>query len=169
VLNEAVTTDVARVLAELVDTALADDWNEDGPTMALLWEAPDDPDDVRIALRRLEGSIEDELAPLGDLGAYLAVAHSTVTRQPPEDLLPHSDGTACASRSPSTTDPKPASSGTTTVQPNGWARSTSPSSCSSARSSALNPESQGDAMAGSEVATNSAMAVVNCWRLVSQA
>jgi hypothetical protein len=94
VLNEAVTTDVARVLAELVDTALADDWNEDGPTMALLWEAPDDPDDVRIALRRLEGSIEDELAPLGDLGAYLAVAHSTVTRQPPADLLPHSDGTA---------------------------------------------------------------------------
>jgi hypothetical protein len=92
VLNEAVTTDVARVLAELVDTALADDWNEDGPTMALLWEASDDPDDVRIAVKRLEGRLEDELAPLGDLGAYLAVAHSTVTRQPPAELLGHSDG-----------------------------------------------------------------------------
>jgi hypothetical protein len=91
-LNEAVTTDVARVLAELVDTALADDWNEDVPTMALLWEGSDDPDDLRVAVRRLEGSVEDELAPLGELGAYLAVAHSTVTRQPPEELLGSSDG-----------------------------------------------------------------------------
>ena len=44
-LNGAVTTDVARVLAELVDTALADNWDEDVPTMALLWETFEDPDD----------------------------------------------------------------------------------------------------------------------------
>jgi hypothetical protein len=86
-LNEAVTTDVARVLAELVDTALADNWDEDVPTMALLWEASEDPDDLRIAVKPLEGSIEEELAPLADLGSYLAVAHSTVTRQPPLALL----------------------------------------------------------------------------------
>ncbi|MCA1844008.1 MAG: hypothetical protein LC792_12660 [Actinobacteria bacterium] len=91
-LNEAVTTDVARVLAELVDTALADDWNEDLPTMALLWESSEDPDDLRIAVRRLEASVEDELAPLGELGPYLAVAHSTVTCQPPAEVLGHSDG-----------------------------------------------------------------------------
>ena len=90
--NEVVTTDVARVLAELVDTALADDWDEGRPAMALLWESSDDPDDLRIAVRRLEGSVEDELAPLSDLGGYLAVAHSTVTRHPPAELLPNSDG-----------------------------------------------------------------------------
>jgi hypothetical protein len=93
-LNEAVTTDVARVLAELVDTALADNWDEDVPTMALLWEASDDPDDLRIAVKRLESSIEDELAPLRDLGPYLAVAHSSVTRQPLAELQPHPDGAA---------------------------------------------------------------------------
>ena len=91
-LNEAVTTDVARVLAELVDTALADNWDEDVPTMALLWETYEDADDLRIAVKTLEGSIEDELAPLRDLGPYLAVAHSTVTRQPPAGLLGHCDG-----------------------------------------------------------------------------
>jgi hypothetical protein len=91
-LNEAVTTDVARVLAELVDTALADHWNEGEPTMALLWQASGDPDDLRIAVKRLEGTVEDELAPMSDLGGYLAVAHSTVTRHPPTELLPQSDG-----------------------------------------------------------------------------
>jgi hypothetical protein len=85
-LNEAVTIDVARVLAELVDTALADNWDEDVPTMALLWEASDDPDDLRIAVKTLERGIEDELAPLADLGGYLAIAHSTATRQPPPAL-----------------------------------------------------------------------------------
>ena len=93
-LNEAVAVDVARVLAELVDTALADEWNDDVPTMALLWEASDDPDDLRIAVKRLEGSIEDELAPLAGLGDYLAMAHSTVTRQPPAELRAHADGEA---------------------------------------------------------------------------
>jgi hypothetical protein len=91
-LNEAVTTDVARVLAELVNTALVDNWDEDVPTMALLWESFDDPDDLRIAVKTLEGSIEDEVAPLRDLGPYLAVAHSAVTRQPHADLLSHCDG-----------------------------------------------------------------------------
>jgi hypothetical protein len=90
-LNGAVTTDVARVLAELVDTALADNWDEDAATMALLWETFEDPDDLRIAIKTLEGSIEDELAPLRDLGPYLAVAHSTVARQPPAGLLGHCD------------------------------------------------------------------------------
>jgi hypothetical protein len=93
-LNEAVTTDVARVLAELVDTALADDWNEGSPTMAVLWEASEGPDDLRIAVKRLEGSVEDELAPLCELGGYLAVAHSMVTRRPPAEVLGHSDGAA---------------------------------------------------------------------------
>ena len=91
-LNEAVTTDVARVLAELVDTALADDWKDDVATMALLWESPEDPDDLRIAVKRLEGSVEAELASLGELGDHLAVAHSTVTRRPPAELLAHADG-----------------------------------------------------------------------------
>ena len=89
--NEAVPTDVARVLAELVDTALADEWNDHGPTMALLWQTSDDPDDLRVAVKHLDGSIEEELAQLADLGGYLAVAHSTVTRQPPAELVPLSD------------------------------------------------------------------------------
>jgi hypothetical protein len=92
VLNEAVTTDVARVLAELVDTALADNWDEDVPAMALLWEASDDPDNPRIAVKPLEDSIENELAPLADIGPYLAVAHSAVSRQPPAQLLGHCHG-----------------------------------------------------------------------------
>jgi hypothetical protein len=92
VFKEVVSTDLARVLAELVDTALADDWSEDGPAMALLWQASKDPDDLRIAVKRLEGSVEDELVPLADGGSYLAVGHSTVTRLPPEELLRHSDG-----------------------------------------------------------------------------
>ena len=91
--NEAVATDMARVLAELLDTALADRWDDDEPTLALLWQASDDPDDLRIAVKRLEASVEDELVPLSDLGIYLAVAHSTVTREPPAELLVPSDGT----------------------------------------------------------------------------
>ncbi len=90
--NDAVATDMARVLAELLDTALADQWDDDEPTMALLWQASDDPDDLRIAVKRLGGSVEDELAPLSDLGSYLAVAHSTVTCHPPAELLVPSDG-----------------------------------------------------------------------------
>jgi hypothetical protein len=90
--NQEAVTDVARVLAELVDTALADQWNEDEQTMALLWQASADPDDLRIAVKRLDGSVENELAPLSDLGSYLAVAHSAVTAQPPNELLPQSDG-----------------------------------------------------------------------------
>jgi hypothetical protein len=41
--NDVACTDYARVLAELIDTALADDWNEDAPTMALLWQASPTP------------------------------------------------------------------------------------------------------------------------------
>jgi hypothetical protein len=92
VFNEEIPADQARVLAELLDTALADDWNDDGPAMALLWESLDDPDDLRIAVKRLEGTVEDELAPMADLGSYLAVAHSAITTEPPPELLPYSDG-----------------------------------------------------------------------------
>jgi len=84
---EAMQSDMARVLAELVDLALADDWSAGQPTMALLWEAADDPDGVRIAVKRLEAGVAEELEPLaGD--AYLAAAHSIVTRRPPAALLP---------------------------------------------------------------------------------
>ncbi len=83
---EAVKSDMARVLAELLDLALADDWSAGEPTMALLWEADDDPDGVRIAVKRLEAGVAEELEPLaGD--PYLAVAHSVVTRRPPPALL----------------------------------------------------------------------------------
>ena len=51
--KHVVSTDRARVLAELVDTALADDWTADEPAMALLWQGSTDPDDLRIALKRL--------------------------------------------------------------------------------------------------------------------
>ena len=85
---ETAKSDVARVLAELLDTALADDWSSDEPAMALLWEAPDEPDGVRIAVKRLEGGLEEELWPLADGDPYLAVAHSAVTRRPPPALLP---------------------------------------------------------------------------------
>jgi hypothetical protein len=86
-LNDVACTDYARVLAELIDTALTDDWNEDAPTMALLWQASADPDDLRLAVKQLEGSIEQELTPLDDGGSYLAVAHSLVTSRPPAALL----------------------------------------------------------------------------------
>jgi hypothetical protein len=86
------SADLARVLAELVDTALADDWNEDESEMALLWQASADPDDLRLALKRLERSVEEEVAPLADGDSYLAVAHSTVTRRPPTELVGHPDG-----------------------------------------------------------------------------
>jgi hypothetical protein len=71
--------DVALRLAQLLDAALADDWSEDQPAMAVLWQRSDDPDDVRIAVKPLERSVEDELAPLDDGGAYLGLAHSVVT------------------------------------------------------------------------------------------
>ena len=85
--KEAVPTDVARVLAELVDTALADEWSEGEPVMALLWQASDDPDDLRVAVKRLDGNVDDELAALPG-GSYLAAAHSVVTRRPPPELVP---------------------------------------------------------------------------------
>ena len=87
-----VSTDLARVLAELVDTALADDWNEERPTMALLRQGSSSPDDLRLAIKDLESSVEAELAPLAHGGSYLAVAHSTVTRRPPAELGLHSCG-----------------------------------------------------------------------------
>ncbi len=88
---EAVKSDVARVLAELLDTALADDWSAVEPTMALLWEALDEPDGVRIAVKHLEAGIGEELEPLADGEPYLAVAHSVLTRRPPPALLPERD------------------------------------------------------------------------------
>jgi hypothetical protein len=90
--QDVISTDMARVLAELLDTALADDWNDDRATMALLWQASADPDDVRIAVKRLEGSVDDELRSMAGAGGYLAVAHSTVTGQPVPELLPPADG-----------------------------------------------------------------------------
>jgi hypothetical protein len=92
-LHESEGLDQARVLAELLDTALADDWNEDAPAMLLLWQASADPDDLRIAVRRLERAVEEELASLDDEWAYLAAAHSIVTRRPPAELVsPADDG-----------------------------------------------------------------------------
>jgi hypothetical protein len=91
---DAVRSDLARVLAELLDTALADDWGGDGPSMALLWEVPDDPDGVRIAVKRLAAGVAEELALVADGDPYLAVAHSTVTRRPPAELAPHCAGAA---------------------------------------------------------------------------
>ena len=85
--EEMAARDVARVLAELVDTALADDWGEQAPVMALLWQASDDPDDLQMAVKRLDGEIDGELAALPG-GSSLAVAHSVVTRRPPAELLP---------------------------------------------------------------------------------
>lgn len=90
--DEPLPTDMARTIAELIDTALADDWSDDVPQMALLWQASSDPDDLRVAVRRLERSVEDELEPMSDLGSYLAVAHSVVTRRPPAALLGVADG-----------------------------------------------------------------------------
>ena len=84
--------DVARRLAELLDAALADDWTEDEPALAVLWQTLADPDDLRIAVKRLERSVEAELAPLDDLGAYLAVAHSVVTRTLPPGVPNAADG-----------------------------------------------------------------------------
>ncbi|MEW6475082.1 MAG: hypothetical protein AB1679_22745 [Actinomycetota bacterium] len=85
--DDVVSTDHARVLAELLDTALADDWNDEQPAMVLLWQASDDPDDLRIAVKRLEQSVDDELALLDEAWSYLAVGHSAVTRTPPSGLL----------------------------------------------------------------------------------
>jgi hypothetical protein len=90
--EQRIPIDVARVLAELVDTALADDWNAEQPVMALLWQASAGPDDLRLAVKHLDGSVDDELAPLADEGGYLAVAHSTVTGRTPPELGPHGDG-----------------------------------------------------------------------------
>jgi len=84
---EVTQTDVARVLAELVDTALADEWLEEEAVMALLWQPSDDPDDLRVAVKRLDGSTDDELGALPG-GSYLAAAHSIVTRRPPAELVP---------------------------------------------------------------------------------
>jgi len=91
--TDAVPTDYARVLAELIDTALADNWNEGGPTMALLWQASADPDDLRIAVKQLERSLDEELAPLDDGDGYLAVAHSGVSAAPPAALAAAPEGT----------------------------------------------------------------------------
>ncbi|HVW33288.1 MAG TPA: hypothetical protein VHL53_12165 [Acidimicrobiia bacterium] len=74
-------SDVARVLAELLDTALADHWTEGPPTMAVLWQTPADPDDLRLAVKELEGTVEEELAALDDGGTFLAAAHSVVTSE----------------------------------------------------------------------------------------
>jgi hypothetical protein len=90
--NDVVCTDYARVLAELVDTALADDWRDTGAVMALLWQASGDPDDVRVAVKGLDQGVDEELAPLDDGRSYLAVAHSTVTSEPPAALRSASDG-----------------------------------------------------------------------------
>jgi hypothetical protein len=91
-LSDECCTDYARVLAELIDTALADDWDEGAPTMALLWQASPDPDDLRLAVKHLERSVEEELAPLDDARSYLAVAHSGVTDQVPPALASSADG-----------------------------------------------------------------------------
>lgn len=90
-LDEKVPTDQSRVLAELLDAALADNWNGTGPTMALLWQSSADPDDLRLAVKDLEQPVEDELALLNPDWTYLAVAHSAVSRRPPPELSSGSD------------------------------------------------------------------------------
>jgi hypothetical protein len=79
--TRAIRGDTALVLAELLDTALADNWDDTGPVLAVLVQASDDPDDVRLALRRAERGIEEELAPFAGDEGCLAVAHSTIDRQ----------------------------------------------------------------------------------------
>lgn len=88
--DDDVQTDHARVLAELVDTALGDNWKE-GEVMALLWQASDDPDDLRLAVKDLQSSVEAELLAFDEGWSYLAAAHSTVTRQPPPELTGTAD------------------------------------------------------------------------------
>jgi hypothetical protein len=90
--NDVACTDYARVLAELIDTALADDWNEDAPMMALLWQASAARDDVRLAVKPLDRGVEEELDLLDDDSSYLAIAHSAVTGEPPAALLPIPSG-----------------------------------------------------------------------------
>ncbi len=72
------TVDTARVLAELLDAALADDWEQQEPVVAVLCQASDDEDDLRLAVKRLEGGLEEELQPFGDDPGCLAVAHSVL-------------------------------------------------------------------------------------------
>lgn len=68
----------AVVLAELLDAALADDPEQDQPVVAVLYQASDDEDDLRLAVKRLEGGIEEELEPFGDDAGCLGVAHSVL-------------------------------------------------------------------------------------------
>lgn len=84
--------DVSARLAELLDAAMADDWAEDQPAMAVLWQSFADPDDLRIAVKQLERGVEAELAALDDGQAYLAVAHSVVTRPAPPEAGRRPDG-----------------------------------------------------------------------------
>lgn len=71
----------ALVLAELLDAALADDWESPEPVVAVLCQASDAEDDLRLAVKRVERAIEEELEPFGDDPGCLAVAHS-VLRSP---------------------------------------------------------------------------------------
>ena len=84
--------DVSARLAELLDAAMADDWAEDQPAMAVLWQSFADPDDLRIAVKQLERGVEEELTALDDGDAYLAVAHSVVTRHAPPETGSRPDG-----------------------------------------------------------------------------
>ena len=89
--KDVIRTDVALVLAELVDAALADDWAEDAPMVAVLCQASDDPDDLRLALKRIAGSVESELEVFADDDCR-AAAYSSVERHPPPELTHHHDG-----------------------------------------------------------------------------
>jgi hypothetical protein len=89
--EDLIRTDIALVLAELVDAALADDWAEDAPMVAVLCQASDDPDDLRLALKRIGGSVESELEVFADDSCH-AAAYSTVERYPPPELTHHHDG-----------------------------------------------------------------------------
>ena len=84
--------EVSARLAELLDAALAGDWAQEQPAMAVLWQTFADPDDLRMAVRRLEHSVEEELTALDDGGAYLAVAHSVVARGAPAAAGRRPDG-----------------------------------------------------------------------------
>ncbi len=125
-LDETGPTDQSRVLAELLDAALADNWTETGPTMALLWQSSADPDDLRLAVKDLEQPVEDELALLNPDWTYLAVA---TPRSPGSHRLncsPDPTTDRSESRSPSTSVPSPACCAIPTAALSGSGLSNSP-------------------------------------------
>lgn len=70
----------ARLLAELLDSALAGEWQPGEPVLAVLREKESDGDELDLAMKRIEHGIEEELEAFEDDPGCLAVAHSEVPR-----------------------------------------------------------------------------------------